>query len=121
MPVREICPIRCVAVALVMPRLTNRVVWRQFLAYAEPEGNLSKRVVGEPPVLVEDAAVLGLVEPHQSERLVLGHPVEQVLDLGELASRRPDRVLGQQHRLAGEGPHLRDGLAEDAGEGVGRR
>ena len=46
MPVREICPIRCVAVALVMLRLANRVVSRQFLAYTEPEGDLGKRVVG---------------------------------------------------------------------------
>src|SRR5881275_3203987 len=106
--------------ALVMPRLTNRVVWRQFLAYTEPEGNLSNRVVGEPPVLVEDAAVLGSVEPHQPQRLVGGHPVEQVLDLGELPGGRPDGVLGQQYRLAGEGPHLIDGLTKDAGEGVVR-
>src|SRR4029079_8447745 len=62
--------------------------------------------------------MLGLVEPDQAQRLVLGHAVEQVLDLGERARLRAHRGLRQQHRLAREGPDLADGPAEDGGESV---
>jgi ATP-dependent Clp protease protease subunit len=82
-----------------------------------PEGRFGRRVVLDVPVLVVDPVVLGDVEPHQPERVVLVHPGEEVGDLGRLAGGGTRRGLRQQHRLTGEGSHLGNGLAEDAGEG----
>src|SRR6266568_4656118 len=85
---------------------------------AQPERRLRGQAAFYPPVLVVDPVVLGLVEPHQSERLVLVHPGEQVVDLEELARVGPYRGLRQQHRPGGELPHLVNSGAEDAGERI---
>ena len=85
-----------------------------------PERRFGRQVVLYVPVLMVNAVVLGDVEPHQPERAVLAHSREQVRDLRPLASFGTHRGLRQQHRLAGERPHLGNGLAEDAGEGFVR-
>ena len=82
-----------------------------------PEGRFGRRVVLNVPVLMVDPVVLGDVEPHQPERVVLAHPGEEVGDLCRLAGVGTRRGLRQQQRLTGERSYLGDGLAEDAGEG----
>ena len=72
------------------------------------------------PVLVVDPVVLRDVEPHQPERAVLAHSVEQVADLRGLAGLRSHGGLRQQQGLAGQDPHLGDRLAEHAAERVRR-
>src|ERR1700722_5091481 len=104
----------------VVKRLISGRAGRQFRGHSQLEKGLGRPAVFDPPVLVQDSAVLGFVEPHQPERLVGRHPVEQVLDLVGLAGGGPDRGLRQQHRLAGQRLHLVDGLAEHAREGIAR-
>ena len=81
-----------------------------------PEGRFGRRVVLDVPVLMVDPVVLGDVEPHQPERVVLAHPGEEVGDLCRLAGPGTRRGLRQQQRLMGERSHLSNGLAEDVGE-----
>src|ERR1017187_3179091 len=86
---------------------------------AQPERGLGGGAVLDAPVLVVDPAVLGLVEPDQAQRPGCAHAVEQVADLDELAGGGADGGFGEEDGVGGEGADLGDGLAEDAGEGVG--
>src|SRR6202451_1643168 len=84
-----------------------------------PERRLGRRAVFDAPVLMVGSVVLRDVEPYEPERAVVAHPSEQVADLRGLVGLGARGSPRQQHRLAGEDPHLRDRLAEDTGEGIG--
>src|SRR5579864_5697623 len=84
-----------------------------------PERRLGRRVVFDVPVLMVGPVVLRDVEPYEPERAVLAHPGEEVADLRGLAGPGSRSGLRQQHRLAGEHPHLGDRLAEDTVELIG--
>src|SRR6202021_664616 len=118
-PVRDLRPAWRLLMAGSL-RSMNVRAGRQFLGRPQTEGDRGRQAVFEPPVLMIDPAVLGLVEPHQPERLVGRHALEQVQDLDGLAGLGTGGGLRQQHRPAREGPYLFDGLAEDADEGVAR-
>src|ERR1700745_1501434 len=52
-------PVRYIAIATFARPQPNGVLGRRLRAHPDREGDLGQRVIREPPVLVEDAAVLG--------------------------------------------------------------
>ena len=53
----------------------------------------------QSPVLPEDAATLGDIEPYEPGKLVAGDASNQPGDLMRLSRDLPDAHLGQQHRV----------------------
>src|SRR6202034_1919886 len=92
----------------------------QLALHAAPERRLGSRSIFQTPVLLVDAAVLGLIEPHETQGPVPAHPAEQAADLARLARVGTYRGLGQKHRLARERSHFTDRVPENAGERVGQ-
>src|SRR5215831_294939 len=83
-----------------------------------PERGQAGRVALEPPVLVVDPVVLGLVEPHETEQVVGPDAGEQVGDLRRLPGHLPDADLGEEYRPLREYPYFGDGRQEGAVERV---